>query len=49
MQPAVLLFDLGGVLVDNVGFERFNELLPTPIPIEDLKAQWLMLRLLSAL
>lgn len=41
MQPAVLLFDLGGVLVDNVGFERFNELLPTPIPIEDLKAKWL--------
>ena len=41
MQPAVLLFDLGGVLVENVGFERFNALLPSPIPLEELKTQWL--------
>ncbi len=41
MQPAVLLFDLGGVLVENVGFERFNALLPSPIPTEELKTQWL--------
>jgi len=42
MQPAVLLFDLGGVLVENVGFERFNDLLPSPIPTEELKTQWLV-------
>jgi putative hydrolase of the HAD superfamily len=41
MQPAVLLFDLGGVLLENVGFERFNALLASPIPSEELKAQWL--------
>lgn len=41
MQPAVLLFDLGGVLVENVGFERFNALLPSPVPLEELKTQWL--------
>jgi len=41
MQPAVLLFDLGGVLLENVGFERFNALLPSPIPSEELKTQWL--------
>jgi glucose-1-phosphatase len=41
MQPTVLLFDLGGVLVENVGFERFNALLPFPIPTEELKTQWL--------
>lgn len=41
MQPAVLLFDLGGVLLENTGFERFNALLPSPIPAEELKTQWL--------
>ncbi len=41
MQPAVLLFDLGGVLLENVGFERFSALLPSPIPSEELKTQWL--------
>jgi glucose-1-phosphatase len=41
MQPEVLLFDLGGVLVENVGFDRFNGLLPSPIPTEELKTQWL--------
>lgn len=40
-QPTVLLFDLGGVLVENVGFERLNALLPTPLPLEELKARWL--------
>ena len=39
--PSVLLFDLGGVLVKNVGFDRLNELLPSPLPIEDLKTKWL--------
>jgi glucose-1-phosphatase len=41
MQPTVLLFDLGGVLLENVGFDRFNALLPLPIPSEELKTQWL--------
>jgi len=41
MHPAVLLFDLGGVLLENVGFEHFNALLPSPIPSEELKTQWL--------
>ena len=40
-RPAVLLFDLGGVLVENVGFDRLNALLPSPIPLEELKTQWL--------
>jgi putative hydrolase of the HAD superfamily len=40
-QPKVLLFDLGGVLVENVGFERFNALLPAPMPTEELKTRWL--------
>ncbi|MEO8835235.1 MAG: HAD family phosphatase [Caldimonas sp.] len=40
-QPAVLLFDLGGVLVENVGFERLNALLPSPMPTEELKTRWL--------
>jgi glucose-1-phosphatase len=39
--PTVLLFDLGGVLVENVGFERFNALLPTPKLEEELKTLWL--------
>jgi len=42
MKPAVLLFDLGGVLLENVGFERFNALLAAPIPAEELKTRWLM-------
>ena len=40
-RPKVLLFDLGGVLVENVGFERLNALLPTSLPTEDLKTRWL--------
>lgn len=40
-QPTVLLFDLGGVLVENVGFERLNALLTTSLPLEELKARWL--------
>jgi len=41
MQPAVLLFDLGGVLLENVGLERFNDLLSSPLPSEELKTRWL--------
>jgi putative hydrolase of the HAD superfamily len=40
-RPTVLLFDLGGVLVESVGYERFNALLPAPIDREELKTQWL--------
>jgi HAD superfamily hydrolase (TIGR01509 family) len=40
-HPKVLLFDLGGVLVENVGFEAFNALLPAPLPAEELKTRWL--------
>jgi glucose-1-phosphatase len=40
-HPTVLLFDLGGVLVENVGFERLNALLPRPMPVEELKTRWL--------
>lgn len=40
-HPDVLLFDLGGVLVENVGFERLNALLPMSLPLEELKTRWL--------
>lgn len=40
-RPDVLLFDLGGVLVENVGFDRLNALLPAPLPVEELKTRWL--------
>lgn len=40
-RPAVLLFDLGGVLVENVGFERLNALLPMSLSLEELKTRWL--------
>ena len=39
-QPAVLLFDLGGVLVDNAIFADLPQLLPTPIADADLRARW---------
>jgi HAD superfamily hydrolase (TIGR01509 family) len=39
--PELFLFDLGGVLVENVGFERFNALLPYPLSTEELKTRWL--------
>ena len=39
--PRVLLFDLGGVLLESVGFERLRELLPAPLEAAQLKARWL--------
>jgi putative hydrolase of the HAD superfamily len=39
--PSVLLFDLGGVLVDNAIFEDLPDLLPTPLPKGDLHELWL--------
>lgn len=39
--PALLLFDLGGVLVENTGFERLNALLPQPLGDADIRERWL--------
>ncbi len=39
--PTVLLFDLGGVLLESTAFERLNDLLPHPVDSDDLKARWL--------
>ena len=36
-----MLFDLGGVLIENRGFERLDALLPRPIGLEALKSRWL--------
>ena len=40
-MPALLLFDLGGVLVDNTGFERLGSLLPAPTDAPTIKERWL--------
>jgi len=40
-RPSVLLFDLGGVLVDTSGFSRLNELLAEPKDLIVLKEMWL--------
>jgi hypothetical protein len=37
--PTVLLFDLGGVVVENAGFDRLNALLPAPMAVEELKTR----------
>jgi putative hydrolase of the HAD superfamily len=37
----LLLFDLGGVVLENATFERLNVLLPEPVEIRDLKERWL--------
>jgi len=39
--PSLLLFDLGGVLIENAGFERLNCLLPKAIDETSLKERWL--------
>ncbi len=39
--PSLLLFDLGGVLIESAVFEHLNELLPMPIENTALKEQWL--------
>ncbi|GGY17493.1 HAD family hydrolase [Paludibacterium paludis] len=41
MAPTLLLFDLGGVLIENVMFERLNALLPAPRPATELKERCL--------
>lgn len=40
-QSSVLLFDLGGVLVETSGFERLNALLASPMELSALQNQWL--------
>lgn len=39
--PEILLFDLGGVLVDNVMFEALPPLLPTPLDDGEMRRRWL--------
>ena len=39
--PALLLFDLGGVLIENATFTRLNQLLHPPLPLTTLKNCWL--------
>ena len=39
-RPSVLLFDLGGVLVDFSGIEDLRPLLPVPLDDEALLARW---------
>lgn len=38
--PKVLLFDLGGVLVDSSGLRELPALLPAPMRPEDLRRKW---------
>ena len=40
-RPTILLFDLGGVLVENAVFEDLPRLLPSPLPEGDLHELWL--------
>lgn len=40
-SPSVLLFDLGGVLIENSGFENLNRLLPQPLNSHIIKEKWL--------
>jgi len=39
--PSLLLFDLGGVLLENATFDRLNRLLPAPMETAALKDRWL--------
>jgi putative hydrolase of the HAD superfamily len=39
--PRLLLFDLGGVVLENATFDRLNALLPEPANVAALKTRWL--------
>jgi putative hydrolase of the HAD superfamily len=39
--PSLLLFDLGGVLIESSVFEHLNRLLPKPLESSALKERWL--------
>jgi putative hydrolase of the HAD superfamily len=41
VKPEVLLFDLGGVLIDNVMFDELPRLLPEAIADSELRRRWL--------
>lgn len=40
-RPKVLLFDLGGVLVDFVGLDEVRPLLPEPLSDDEMRSRWL--------
>jgi glucose-1-phosphatase len=40
-KPKVLLFDIGGVLVENALFTQLNSLLPNPLSDASIKSKWL--------
>jgi glucose-1-phosphatase len=40
-RSSLLLFDLGGVLIENTGFDALNRMLPCALDIVVLKHQWL--------
>lgn len=40
-SPSVLLFDLGGVLIENSGFENLNHMLPQPLDDQIIRERWL--------
>ena len=40
-SPSLLLFDLGGVLVESTAFDHLNRLLPKPISTIHIKERWL--------
>jgi HAD superfamily hydrolase (TIGR01509 family) len=39
--PSLILFDLGGVLIESAAFESLNRLLPTPWHPDRIKQRWL--------
>jgi len=39
--PTLLLFDLGGVLIENSAFESLGRLLPEHLDVETMKSRWL--------
>ncbi|MDH3377522.1 MAG: HAD-IA family hydrolase [Gammaproteobacteria bacterium] len=41
MVPTVILFDLGGVLVDFAGYRRLESILQGPIDADELRVRWL--------
>jgi len=40
-HPRVLLFDLGGVLVESAGLRELPRLLDQPVPAAELRARWI--------
>lgn len=40
-KPKVLLFDLGGVLIDFIGLDEVRPLLPEPLDDDEMRSRWL--------